>query len=115
MKACVFALLDRYAARWVNFGLVSPCIAVLGARSAPKRYCEPSKGILIGISRASPWLVLLTVGIAALGAEAWAEAAQAPAPKPDSGAAPHVAIAKKAAGQEHLALFNNICTPPPPI
>jgi metallo-beta-lactamase class B len=30
-----------------------------------------------------------------------------------SGAAPHVAVAKKAAGQDHLALFNNICTPPP--
>jgi metallo-beta-lactamase class B len=29
------------------------------------------------------------------------------------GAAPHVAVAKKAAGQDHLALFNNICTPPP--
>jgi len=29
------------------------------------------------------------------------------------GAAPHVAIAKKAAGQDHLALFNNICSPPP--
>jgi metallo-beta-lactamase class B len=31
------------------------------------------------------------------------------------GAAPHVAAAKKAAGQDHLALFNNICTPPPPV
>jgi metallo-beta-lactamase class B len=30
-----------------------------------------------------------------------------------SGAAPHVAAAKKAAGQDHLALFNNICSPPP--
>ncbi|MBI3050371.1 MAG: MBL fold metallo-hydrolase [Acidobacteria bacterium] len=29
------------------------------------------------------------------------------------GAAPHVATAKKAAGQDHLALFNNICSPPP--
>jgi len=29
------------------------------------------------------------------------------------GAAPHVAAAKKAAGQDHLALFNNICSPPP--
>jgi metallo-beta-lactamase class B len=37
-------------------------------------------------------------------------------PQPATGkAAPHVAIAKKAAGQDHLALFNNICTPPPPI
>lgn len=59
--------------------------------------------------------VLFTVGLAALGADVFAQAAQAPAPKPNSGAAPHVAIAKKAAGQEHLALFNNICTPPPPI
>lgn len=29
------------------------------------------------------------------------------------GAAPHVAAAKQAAGQDHLALFNNICSPPP--
>ena len=60
-------------------------------------------------------LVLFTVGLAALGGDVFAHAAQAPAPKPNSRAAPHVAIAKKAAGQEHLALFNNICTPPPPI
>src|SRR5512145_2312581 len=59
--------------------------------------------------------VLFTAGLAALGADVFAQAAQAPAPKPNSGAAPHVAIAKKAAGQEHLALFNNICTPPPPV
>jgi metallo-beta-lactamase class B len=31
------------------------------------------------------------------------------------GAASHVAVAKKAAGQDHLALFNSICTPPPPV
>lgn len=43
-------------------------------------------------------LVLFT-----LSAGAWAQ----------GGAAPHVAAAKKAAGQDHLALFNNICTPPP--
>lgn len=60
-------------------------------------------------------LVLFTVGLAALGAVTLVHAAQAPDPKPDSKAAPHVAIAKKAAGQEHTALFNNICTPPPPI
>ena len=54
-------------------------------------------------------LVLFTLGVSV-----WAQNSP-PAPKPDSGAAPHVAIAKKAAGQEHLALFNNICTPPPPI
>src|SRR5688500_9580719 len=54
-------------------------------------------------------LVLFTLGVSL-----WAQNSP-PAPKPDSGAAPHVAIAKKAAGQEHLALFNNICTPPPPI
>lgn len=29
------------------------------------------------------------------------------------GAVPHVAVAKKAAGQDHLALFKNICSPPP--
>jgi metallo-beta-lactamase class B len=29
------------------------------------------------------------------------------------GAAPHVAAAKTAAGQDHLALFTNICSPPP--
>jgi metallo-beta-lactamase class B len=39
----------------------------------------------------------------------------AQAPQSTGKVAPHVAIAKKAAGQEHLALFNNICTPPPPI
>ena len=46
-------------------------------------------------------LVLLTVGFADSGGDVFAQAAQAPAPKPNSGAAPHVAIAKKAAGQEH--------------
>ena len=60
-------------------------------------------------------LVLFTFGIAGSSVDVLAQAAQAPAPKPDSKAAPHVAIAKKAAGQEHSALFNNICTPPPPI
>ncbi|OFW03680.1 MAG: hypothetical protein A3I61_01900 [Acidobacteria bacterium RIFCSPLOWO2_02_FULL_68_18] len=35
-----------------------------------------------------------------------------PAPA-SGGAAPHVAAAKKAAGQDHLALFNNLCSPPP--
>lgn len=39
----------------------------------------------------------------------------AQAPTPGSGAAAHVAIARKAAGQDHLALFNNICAAPPPI
>lgn len=49
-------------------------------------------------------LVALCVGVSAQGTQSTA-----------GGAAPHVAIAKKAAGQDHLALFNNICTPPPPI
>lgn len=51
------------------------------------------------------WLVLFTisVGVFAQGTPA------------SGGAAPHVAAAKKAAGQDHLALFNNICTPPPPV
>ena len=40
-------------------------------------------------------------------------AAQTPAT--NSGAAAHVAAAKKAAGQDHLALFNALCVPPPPI
>lgn len=49
------------------------------------------------------WLVLVSVsvGVVAQGTSA------------SGGAAPHVAVAKKAAGQDHLALFNNICTPPP--
>jgi len=34
---------------------------------------------------------------------------------PAGGAAKHVAAAKAAAGQDHLALFNSICTPPPPV
>lgn len=49
-------------------------------------------------------LVALCAGVSAQGTQSGA-----------GGAAPHVAIAKKAAGQDHLALFNNICTPPPPI
>lgn len=51
------------------------------------------------------WLVLFTVsvGVFAQGTPA------------SGGAAPHVAAAKTAAGQDHLALFNNICTPPPPV
>jgi metallo-beta-lactamase class B len=32
---------------------------------------------------------------------------------PSSGAAPHVAAAKAAAGQDHTYLFNQLCTPPP--
>ena len=48
-------------------------------------------------------LVLLTVSIGVF-------AQSAPA---SGGGAPHVAAAKKAAGQDHLALFNNICSPPP--
>ena len=39
----------------------------------------------------------------------------ASAQAPGGGSAPHVAAAKKAAGQDHLALFNNICTPPPAV
>jgi metallo-beta-lactamase class B len=54
-------------------------------------------------------LFIVVLGVALVSAQG------TPAPKPDSGAAPHVAIAKKAAGQEHVPLFNNICTPPPPI
>lgn len=46
-------------------------------------------------------LVPVSVGVFAQGTPA------------SGGAAPHVAVAKKAAGQDHLALFNNICTPPP--
>jgi len=34
---------------------------------------------------------------------------------PSAGAAPHVAAAKKAAGQDQLVLFNALCVPPPPI
>ena len=41
--------------------------------------------------------------------------ASAQTPPSSGGAAPHVAIAKKAAGQDHLALFNSLCTPPPPV
>ena len=37
------------------------------------------------------------------------------AQSPSTGAAPHVAAAKKAAGQDHLVLFNALCVPPPPI
>ena len=49
--------LDRYAPRCGNFVLVVPRIAVLGARSAPKRYWQPAKGSA-GISRGgAPWLV----------------------------------------------------------
>ncbi len=33
-------------------------MAVLGVRSAPRRYCQPAKGILSGISRARPWMVV---------------------------------------------------------
>ena len=39
----------------------------------------------------------------------------AQSPSPSAGAAPHVAAAKKAAGQDHLVLFNALCVPPPPI
>ena len=49
-------------------------------------------------------LFTLAVGVTVLGAQSGA-----------GGAAPHVAIAKKAAATDHLALFNNICTPPPPV
>jgi len=41
--------------------------------------------------------------------------ATAQTPATNSGAAPHVAAAKKAAGQDHLVLFNALCVPPPPI
>lgn len=47
-------------------------------------------------------LIVVSVGVAA----------QAP---PAGGAAPHVAAAKAAAGQDHLPLFNALCVPPPPI
>lgn len=43
-------------------------------------------------------------------------AASAQGPQsPQGGAAPHVAAAKTAAGQDHLPLFNRICVPPPPV
>jgi metallo-beta-lactamase class B len=41
--------------------------------------------------------------------------AAAQTPAPSSGAPSHVAAAKKAAGQDHLVLFNALCVPPPPI
>jgi len=42
-------------------------------------------------------------------------ATSAQRPQGQGRAAPHVAAAKAAAGQEHLALFNTICTPPPRV
>jgi metallo-beta-lactamase class B len=42
-----------------------------------------------------------------------AGAQQVPTPSP--AAAPHVATARAAAGQDHTALLNALCTPPPPI
>ena len=57
--------------------------------------------------KASLWMVLVLMVLAGV------VTAQTPAPGP--GAAPHVAAAKKAAGQDHLVLFNALCVPPPPI
>lgn len=57
------------------------------------------------------WLLAL-IGVAAL--SAGIAAAQAPS-NPPAAVAPHVNAARKAAGQDHLALFNNICSPPPAI
>jgi len=72
--------LDRYTARHENFVPVvrsdGSRIAVLGARSAPKRHRRTSQG-LDGISRARPWLVCVLVLLAAAPA-----AAQAVSPGP---------------------------------
>jgi hypothetical protein len=37
-------VLDRYATSDENFVLIAIRIAVLGARSAPSRHCQPAKG-----------------------------------------------------------------------
>jgi metallo-beta-lactamase class B len=39
---------------------------------------------------------------------------RAQAPSPSAAAAPHVAAAKAAARTDHVALFNQLCVPPPP-
>jgi metallo-beta-lactamase class B len=57
------------------------------------------------------WLLGLIVVVAL---SAGIATAQAPA-NPPAAVAAHVQAARKAAGQDHLALFNNICSPPPPI
>ena len=57
--------------------------------------------------KASLWIVLILVVVAGV--------ATAQTPAANAGAAPHVAAAKKAAGQDHLALFNALCVPSPPI
>jgi hypothetical protein len=59
-----FSLLDRYAARYVNFVLVVLRIAVLGARSAPKDTGNQPRA-RPGYHGQSPWLVgcLATLGV----------------------------------------------------
>lgn len=48
--------------------------------------------------------LLVMLGVAVLSAQA---------PSSSGGAAPHVAAAKAAAGQDHLPIFNQLCVPPP--
>src|SRR5687768_261073 len=55
------------------------------------------------------FLIATGVGAVLAGATVLAQSS------PSTGAAPHVAAAKKAAGQDHLVLFNALCVPPPPI
>jgi metallo-beta-lactamase class B len=52
--------------------------------------------------------LLITIGVTWAGVISLAQT-------PSAGAAPHVAAARKAAGQDQLVLFNALCVPPPPI
>lgn len=60
--------------------------------------------------KACRFALIVLVALCAGGA-----AAQAQRQRPAGGAAPHVAAAKAAAGQDHLVLFNALCVPPPPV
>ena len=60
---------------------------------------------------AALWPTLTTTLLIGIGA-AWLNPV-AGAQTSSGGAAPHVAAAKAAAGQDHLMLFNQLCSPPP--
>ena len=55
---------------------------------------------------------LCVLGVSTVFVAIGVAAAQAPA-DPPAAVAPFVSAARAAAGQDHLALFNNICSPPP--
>jgi metallo-beta-lactamase class B len=55
--------------------------------------------------KTSAWIAFVVVLLAT--------AVSTQTPAPSSGAAPHVATAKQAAGQDHAVLFKALCVPPP--